>query len=80
MVLFGTARGGADRVDPGDTFHLQAPLPADAMRMQIYQLRWTSDSSHRAVLNRPHTSLDGLTPYEFANRSAKDHNVNRANL
>ena len=31
-------------------------------------------------LNRPHTSLDGLTPYEFANRFGKDHNVNRANL
>ena len=31
-------------------------------------------------LNRPHTSLDGLTPHEFANRFAKDHNVNRANL
>lgn len=31
-------------------------------------------------LNRPHTSLDGLTPYEFANRAGKDHNVNRANL
>lgn len=30
-------------------------------------------------LNRPHTSLDGLTPYEFANRAGKDHNVNRAN-
>jgi putative transposase len=29
-------------------------------------------------LNRPHTSLDGLTPYEFANRAGKDHNVNRA--
>ena len=31
-------------------------------------------------LNRPHTSLGGLTPYEFANRSGKDHNVNKANL
>tara|TARA_B100001109_G_C18805381_1_gene446952 strand:- start:27 stop:848 length:822 start_codon:yes stop_codon:yes gene_type:complete len=31
-------------------------------------------------LNRPHTSLDGLTPSEFATRSAMDHNVNRANL
>jgi hypothetical protein len=46
----GQVRGGADRLDPGETFHLQAPLPADAMRMHIYQLRWTSDSSHRAVL------------------------------
>jgi putative transposase len=31
-------------------------------------------------LNRPHTSLDGLTPNEFATRSTMDHNVNRANL
>ena len=32
-------------------------------------------------LNRPHTSLDGLTQHEFATRSSRrDHNVNRANL
>jgi putative transposase len=31
-------------------------------------------------VNRPHTSLDGLTPNECATRSVKDHNVNRANL
>ncbi|THK33273.1 IS3 family transposase, partial [Ensifer sp. MPMI2T] len=31
-------------------------------------------------LNRPHTSLDGLTPYEFATRSRQDQNLNRANL
>ena len=29
-------------------------------------------------LVRPHTSLDGLTPNEFATRSRMDHNVNRA--
>lgn len=46
----GEARGGADRLDPGETFHLQAPLPAEAVRMQIYQMRWTSDGGHRAVL------------------------------
>ncbi len=31
-------------------------------------------------LHRPHTSLDGLTPNEFANRSEMDHSVNRASL
>lgn len=31
-------------------------------------------------LNRLHASLGGLTPNEFATRSATDHNMNRANL
>lgn len=31
-------------------------------------------------INRPHSSLGGLTPHEFATGSRKDHNVNRANL
>ena len=31
-------------------------------------------------LNRPHTSLGGLTPNEFATRSREDHNMNRASL
>lgn len=31
-------------------------------------------------LHRPHTSLDGLTPNEFATRSRMDHNVNSASL
>ena len=31
-------------------------------------------------LNRPHTSLDGLTPNEFATRSRMDHNMNSASL
>ncbi len=31
-------------------------------------------------LDRPHTSLDGRTPHEFANQSSKDHTVNRAYL
>ncbi|MBU2486186.1 MAG: IS3 family transposase, partial [Alphaproteobacteria bacterium] len=37
---------------------------------------WRNDYN----LHRPHTSLDGLTPNEFATRSAMDHNVNRASL
>ncbi|MBG6178751.1 transposase InsO family protein [Labrenzia sp. EL_208] len=31
-------------------------------------------------LNRPHTSLDGFTPHEFATQSNKDHTVNSTNL
>lgn len=37
---------------------------------------WRNDYN----LNRPHTSLDRLTPYEFATRSRQDQNLNRANL
>ena len=37
---------------------------------------WRTDYN----LNRPHTSLDGLTPHEFATRSKEDQNTNRANL
>jgi putative transposase len=37
---------------------------------------WRNDYNH----NRPHTSLNGLTPNEFANRSNMDQNLNRTNL
>ncbi|MGX1501284.1 transposase InsO family protein [Labrenzia sp. MBR-25] len=37
---------------------------------------WRTDYN----LNRPHTSLDGLTQYEFATQSNKDDTVNSANL
>ena len=30
--------------------------------------------------HRPHSSLAGMTPTEYANRSKKDQNLNRANL
>ncbi|SFO36252.1 Integrase core domain-containing protein, partial [Roseovarius lutimaris] len=36
---------------------------------------WRTDFNH----NRPHTSLAGLTPAEYANRSEEDQNLNRAN-
>lgn len=34
---------------------------------------WRIDFNH----NRPHSSLAGLTPAEYANRSKKDQNLNR---
>jgi putative transposase len=37
---------------------------------------WRTDYN----LKRPHTSLDGLTPHEFATRSRQDQNRNRTNL
>jgi putative transposase len=37
---------------------------------------WRDDFNH----HRPHSSLAGLTPAEYANRSRKDQNLNRANL
>ena len=30
-------------------------------------------------VNRPHTSLDGLTPWEYHQRSREDQTLNRAN-
>jgi putative transposase len=37
---------------------------------------WRTDYNQ----NRPHSSLNGLTPNEFANRPNLDHNMNRTNL
>ena len=37
---------------------------------------WRNDYN----ITRPHSSLEGLTPIQFATRSTMDHNMNRANL
>ena len=37
---------------------------------------WRDDDNH----HRPHTSLNGLTPREFLDRSTKDQPLNRTNL
>lgn len=46
----GEARGAARRLDPGETFHLAAPLPEEAVRMQVYQLRWAREGGPLAAL------------------------------
>ena len=52
--------------------HLFRTLPA---ARQIIE-DWRIDYNHA----RPHTSLGGLTPNQFAARSRKDHIENRAQL
>lgn len=52
--------------------HLFDSLP-DARRLIG---AWRRDYNHE----RPHSSLDGLTPWAFANRSGDDQNRNRANF
>lgn len=37
---------------------------------------WRTDDNH----HRPHSSLDGLTPWEYQQRSKEDQNLNRPNL
>ena len=49
--------------------HLFKSLPAARQTLAF----WRADYNTQ----RPHTSLDGLTPFTFAYRSAMDHNHNR---
>jgi putative transposase len=49
--------------------HLFKTLPAVRCTLE----RWRTDCNTQ----RPHTSLGGLTPFAFANRSAVDHNRDR---
>ena len=46
----GQARGAAKRLDPGEVFHLSAPLPPEAERMQVYRLAWRSNNGPLTVL------------------------------
>jgi putative transposase len=52
--------------------HLFRTLPAARQLIE----EWRIDYNHA----RPHTSLGGLTPNQFAARSQKDHNENRVQL
>lgn len=52
--------------------HLFRSLPSARVIIEA----WRADYNH----HRPHTSLGGLTPTEFATRSTTDHNENRVQL
>lgn len=58
----GQARGAARRLDPGEAFGLEAALPADAARMQVCQLRWTTGPADAGT--DPHV-LGPYEPWEF---------------
>jgi putative transposase len=49
--------------------HLFESLPAARHTLELWRIDYNTQ--------RPHTSLDGLTPFTFANRSAMDHNRDR---
>jgi putative transposase len=51
--------------------HLFSSLPAAREMIEEWRIDYNTE--------RPHTSLNGLTPHEFVTRS-KDQNWNRANL
>jgi putative transposase len=44
----------------------RADIPASRHTLELWRLDYNTQ--------RPHTSLDGLTPVTFANRSAMEHN------
>ncbi len=48
--------------------HLFRSLPAARSILELWRLDYNTQ--------RPHTSLDGLAPFTFANRSSMDHNPN----
>lgn len=54
---------------PGDPPPLNEHLLRSYQHARDIVENWRIDYN----LNRPHTSLDGLTPYEFATQSNKDH-------
>jgi len=55
--------------------HLNEHLFADLRHARSLIAAWRDDYNH----HRPHTSLDGLTPWEYHQRSKEDQTLNRAN-
>lgn len=54
---------------PSCTEHLFASLPEARRLIEDWRIDYNT--------NRPHTSLGGLTPIEFATRPTEGHNLNR---
>lgn len=51
--------GGAERLDPGEVFHLATPLPANAARMQVYRMAWTTGGGDASAVLGP------FRPWQF---------------
>ena len=45
----GEASGRADRLEPGETLQLQAPLPSQSESIQIYSLQWRTGNVGRLL-------------------------------
>ena len=54
---------------PISTSTCSKSLPASRHTLELWRLDYNTQ--------RPHTSLDGLTPFTFANQSAMEHNRDR---
>ena len=60
----------------GCGFHLELGAFSSLRHARQLIAAWRDDYNH----HRPHSSLDGLTPREFLNRSTKDQTLNRTNF
>lgn len=43
----GEVSGSAEVLEPGESFDLQAPLPPQAVAMQVYSLEWVTGRNHK---------------------------------
>ncbi len=70
------ARKTANCQITSEPLHLNEHLFENLRQARNLVAAWRIDFNQ----NRPHSSLAGLTPSEYANRSKEDQNLNRANL